>query len=113
MATSREVEVSPPEESANWPELFSRLVDELSTIIGAEIKISSASLERALSSSLDRSVARAGFAMVALYGLACVIVGIVLLLHQWMGWWLATVIPGLAILILAALGYVIVARAVE
>jgi putative superfamily III holin-X len=87
------------EETANWPELLSKTIEDLSRIARTEMELMVAKLGLLLEAQTDK-IAGMLFLIVALsYGSLFLLGGIVLLIHLWLAWWLSFLITGAAIVI--------------
>jgi hypothetical protein len=84
-------------ENSNWPQLLSKTVDDLSRIARTEMELLEVRLKRLIEAQTDKVVGML-FLFVALsYGFLFLFGGIVLLIHLWLAWWLASLITGVAI----------------
>jgi hypothetical protein len=89
---------------STWPQLLAETVDEVARIVRTEIGLAEASLRRMFENQTER-VLGAVFLLVALvYGSIFVLGSVVLLIHQWLAWWMAFGITGIVI-ILAGFGF--------
>jgi hypothetical protein len=87
------------EETANWPELLSKTIEDLSRIVRTEMELVVAKLGLLLEAQTDK-IAGMVFLVVALsYGSLFLLGGIVLLIHLWLAWWLSFLITGAAIVL--------------
>jgi hypothetical protein len=106
--SNSEVETAPAPDggaSNEWPTLLARMVDDLSRIVETELRLFEANLVGLLSSTVDRAIA--GMLMVAasVVGATCLLVALILLLHNWLEWWQAVGIVGLAMVLPALIAY--------
>jgi hypothetical protein len=84
---------------STWPKLLAETVDEVARIVRTEIRLAEASLRRMFENQTER-VMGALFLLVALvYGSMFVLGGVVLLIHQWLPWWMAFGITGIVIIV--------------
>ena|ERR1700691_2459708 len=91
------------EGTPNWPELLSKTIDDLSRIARAEMELLVLKLGLLLEAQTDK-IAGVVILVVALsYGASFLLVGIVLLIHLWLAWWLSFLITGAAIIIAGVL----------
>jgi len=88
-----------PAHSANWSTLIGKAIDDVSRIAQAEIRLLgihvSASVEGAIESILPILVAAA----IIIGAEACLLTALVLLIHQWLQWWMAFGIAGIVALL--------------
>jgi len=86
--------------SPNWSSLLGKAIDDVSRIAQAEIRLlgvqMNASVEGAIESVLPILVASAIFVGAE----ACLLAAAVLLLHQWLPWWIAFAVAGIAALVI-------------
>jgi len=83
---------------STWPQLLAETVDEVARIVRTEIRLAEASLRRMFENQTER-VMGALFLLVALvYGSIFILGGLVLLIHQWLAWWMALGITGIVII---------------
>jgi cation transport ATPase len=95
---------------STWPKLLAETVDEVARIVRTEIRLAEASLKRIIESQTER-VMGALFLLVALvYGSMFVLGGVVLLIHQWLAWWMAFGITGIVIIVAGFTFQTIMAR---
>lgn len=102
MEDNREQLVLPDEQgeaSMNWSALFSRAVDDISKIIEAEIHLFEARFSAAVLQAIRQAITAVMMSAAMLVGGLCVIASMILLLHQWLAWWLAFGIVGAVVLI--------------
>jgi hypothetical protein len=91
------------EGTPNWPELLSKTIDDLSRIARAEMELLVLKLGLLLEAQTDK-IAGVVILVVALsYGASFLLVGIVLLIHLWLAWWLSFLITGAAVIIAGVL----------
>jgi Putative Actinobacterial Holin-X, holin superfamily III len=84
-------------ENANWPELLSKTVDDLSSVARTEIKLLEATLRRLIEAQTDNIVGMLVLVIALGYGSLFLLGGVVLLIHLWLAWWLSFLITGIAI----------------
>src|SRR5271166_6139681 len=87
----------------NWPELISRTIDDLSRIARAEMELLVVKLGLLLEAQTDKIAAVLILVVALLYGSLFLLVGIVLLIHLWLAWWLSCLITGTAVVVAGAL----------
>jgi hypothetical protein len=79
---------------STWSQLFAETIDEVARIIRTEIRLAEASLSRMVENQTERVFA----AMLLLAALVCgslfVLGSVVLLIHQWLVWWMALGVTG-------------------
>lgn len=86
-------------ETADWAQLLSKTVDDLSRIARTEMDLFETKLARMLEAQTDK-IAGMVFLVAALtYGALFLSVGVVFLIHQWFAWWIALLITGGAIVV--------------
>jgi VIT1/CCC1 family predicted Fe2+/Mn2+ transporter len=85
------------EVSPNWPELLSRTIDDLSRIARTEMELLVAKLGLLLEAQTDKIAGTLILVVALSYGSLFLLVGIVLLIHLWLAWWLSFLITGAAI----------------
>lgn len=85
------------EGSPNWPELLSKTIDDLSRIARTEMELLVAKLGLLLEAQTDKIAATLILVVALSYGSLFLLVGIVLLIHLWLAWWLSFLITGAAI----------------
>lgn len=101
-----------PANPANWSTLIGKAIDDVSRIAQAEIHLlgvhMSASVEGAIESILPILVAAA----IIIGAEVCLLAALVLLIHQWLQWWMAFGITGIAALLAGvAIQEIVVSRA--
>jgi len=95
---------------STWPQLLAETVDEVARIVRTEIRLAEASLRRMFENQMER-VMGALFLLVALvYGSIFILGGLVLLIHQWLAWWMAFGITGIVIIVAGFAFQAIMAR---
>lgn len=95
---------------SSWPQLLAETVDEVARIVRTEIRLAEASLRRMFENQTER-VMGALFLLVALvYGSIFILGGVVLLIHQWLAWWMAFGITGIVIIAVGFTFQAIMAR---
>jgi putative superfamily III holin-X len=81
----------------NWPTLLSRAVDDVSRVIHAEMRL----FEAHLAASAESLVENASVALIVLATFIiaeiCIVTAAILLLHQWLPWWLSLGLAGTTI----------------
>src|ERR1700730_4811907 len=82
--------------TADWPELLSKTISDLSEFVRTELELREAGLKRIIEAQIDRAVGMAAVVIVLMYGLLLLLGGVVLLIHLWFDWWLAFSITGTA-----------------
>jgi putative superfamily III holin-X len=81
----------------NWPTLLSRAVDDVSRVLHAEMRL----LEAHLAVSAEALVANASVALIVLATFIiaeiCIVTAVIVLLHEWLSWWLSLGLAGTTI----------------
>jgi Putative Actinobacterial Holin-X, holin superfamily III len=85
------------EGSPNWPELLSKTIDDLSRIARTEMELLVAKLGLLLEAQTDKIAGTLILVVALSYGSVFLLVGIILLIHLWLAWWLSFLITGAAI----------------
>lgn len=88
-----------------WPTLLGRMVDDLSRIVETELRLFEANLVGLLNTTVDRAIAGMLLLALSVVGGACLLVALILLLHQWLPLWEAIGIVGLAIEVIGAIAF--------
>lgn len=88
-----------PATYADWPTLVERVVDDVSRILRSELGILQTSIGATLETQISNTVAQLAIVAVIISGAICILCASILLLHQWLPWWQAFGIAGLATLI--------------
>ena len=89
----------PPTTYADWPTLIERAVDDVSRILRSEAHMFQTSIGAALEVQISNTVAHLTIIAVMISGAICILCASILLLHQWLPWWQAFGIAGLATLL--------------
>jgi len=89
-----------PTADSDWPTLIERAVDDVSRILRSEAHMFQTSIEAALELQISKTVARVTIIAVLISGALCILCAAILLLHQWLPWWQAFGIAGLATLLI-------------
>jgi hypothetical protein len=82
----------------DWPTLIERAVDDVSRILRSELHMFQTSMGAALELQISNTVAYLTIIAVMISGAICILCAAILLLHQWLPWWQAFGIAGLATL---------------
>ena len=77
-----------------WPALIVRVIDDGRRILRAEAALLEIGLREAIGQQTDRLLAGLIFSALAVCSLICILIAAVLLLHEWMKWWLAFGLAG-------------------
>jgi VIT1/CCC1 family predicted Fe2+/Mn2+ transporter len=88
-----------PTTYADWPTLIERAVDDVSRILRSEAHMLQTSIEATLEAQISNTVALLTIVAVMISGAICILCAAILLLHQWLPWWEAFGIAGLATLV--------------
>ena len=81
---------------ADWPTLIERAVDDVAHILRSEAHMFQTSMGAALGLQISKTVASLTLIAVMICGALCILCAAILLLHQWLPWWQAFGIAGLA-----------------
>jgi hypothetical protein len=98
-----------PEAHSDWPTLIERAVDDVSHIVRSEAHMFQTSMATTLEAQTSKAAALLISTAVIFSGTLCILCAAILLLHQWLPWWQAFGITGVATLVIgvaskAALG---------
>jgi VIT1/CCC1 family predicted Fe2+/Mn2+ transporter len=88
-----------PTSYSDWPTLIERAVDDVSRILRSEAQMFQTSMGAALELQISNTVAHLTIIAVMICGALCILCAAILLLHQWLPWWQAFGIAGLATLV--------------
>ena len=88
-----------PTAYSDWPTLIERAVDDVSRILRSEAHMFQTSMEAALELQIAKTVAHLTIIAVMISSAICILCASILLLHQWLPWWQAFGIAGLATLV--------------
>jgi hypothetical protein len=95
---------------ATWSQLLGVTLDEVARIVRTEIRLAEASLGRMVENQTERVFGAVVLLFALIYGATFVLGSLVLLIHQWLVWWIAFGLTGIVIII-AGLGFhIIMAR---
>jgi hypothetical protein len=83
---------------STWSQLFAETVDEVARIVRTEIRLAEASLSRMVESQTERVLGAVLLLVALIYGSMFILGGVVLLIHQWLAWWMAFGITGIVII---------------
>ena len=97
-----------PGAEGDWSSLAGRAIEDVSRIIQSEIGLLETTLRAALEEQTDYALANLATVAVMICAAICMLGALILLVHQWLQWWLAFAIAGLAA---AAVGIAIHATA--
>jgi hypothetical protein len=84
--------------NSDWPTLIERAVDDVSRILRSEAQMFQTSIGVALELQISKSVTLLTIISLMISGALCILCAAILLLHQWLPWWQAFGIAGLATL---------------
>lgn len=93
-----------PAAYADWPTLIERAVDDVSGILRSEVHMLQTSIGAALELQISNTVAHLTIIAVMISGALCILFSSILLLRQWLPWWQAFGIAGLAMLVVGIVG---------
>jgi hypothetical protein len=82
--------------------LIGRAVDDVSRILLSELHMFQANIGADLGARLATTIASLTIAAVMISGAICILCSSILLLHQWLPWWQAFGIAGLATLVVGS-----------
>lgn len=85
-----------PATYADWPTLVERVVDDVSRILRSEVGMLQSSLGATLETQISNTMAQLAIVAVMISGAICILCASILLLRQWLPWWQAFGIAGLA-----------------
>jgi hypothetical protein len=80
----------------DWPTLIERAVNDVSRILQSELHMFQTTMRAALEAHIATAVAFLAIVGVLVCGAICILCAAILLLHQWLPWWEAFGIAGLA-----------------
>jgi VIT1/CCC1 family predicted Fe2+/Mn2+ transporter len=87
---------APPGTEGDWSTLAGWAIDDVSRIIQSEIGLLETTLRAALEEQTDYALANLATVAVMICAAICMLGALILFLHQWLQWWLAFAIAGLA-----------------
>lgn len=97
MATHDEHYQIVPEASPNWPELLSKVVDDLSRIGKTEVELLETRLKHLIEAQIHNIAGMLVLVVALSYGSLFLLGGLVLLIHLWLEWWLSFLIVGIVV----------------
>jgi hypothetical protein len=83
---------------STWSQLFAETMDEVARIVRTEIRLAEASLSRMVENQTDRLLGAVLLLAALICGAMFVLGSVVLLIHQWLAWWLSLGITGIVII---------------
>src|ERR1017187_5631937 len=89
----------------DWPTLIERAVDDVSRILRSELHMFQTSMGAALELQISNTVTYLTIIAVMISGAICILCAAILLLHQWLPWWQAFGIAGLATLVVGIVSH--------
>lgn len=89
---------------ADWPTLIERAVDDVSRILRAEAHMVQTNIGATLEAQISSTLAHLTMLALMISGAICILCASILLLHQWLPWWQAFGIVGLATLVVGIVG---------
>ena len=89
------------DKGSDLPELGVRILSDFGRIVAAEARLLEINIIGAAQALVDRIYIAALLIVVAAVGVVAIIASIGLLLHEWMPWWQALGILGIALILLA------------
>jgi Putative Actinobacterial Holin-X, holin superfamily III len=95
---------------STWSQLLAETVDEVARIVRTEIRLAEASLSRLLKRQTERVFGAVLLLVALVYGSMFVLGSVVLLIHQWLAWWMAFGIAGIVIIAAGFGSQTIIAR---
>ena len=90
-----------PETYADWPTLIEKAMDDVSRILRSEVRMLETSIGATLEAQVSHAVAHLTVAALIISGAICILAASILLLHQWLPWWQAFGIAGVATVVVA------------
>jgi CHASE2 domain-containing sensor protein len=93
-----------PAPLSDWPTLIERAVDDVSRILRSEAQMFQTSMGVALERQISNTVTLLTIVGVMISGALCMLCAAILLLHQWLPWWQAFGVAGLATLVVGIAG---------
>jgi putative superfamily III holin-X len=78
----------------DWSSLAGRVIDDISRIIQAELRIFETNLGLLFSQAIDLALVRLAALSAVIAGGVCLLVALILSLHQWLDWWQSFAISG-------------------
>jgi VIT1/CCC1 family predicted Fe2+/Mn2+ transporter len=102
-----------PAAYADWPTLIERAVDDLSGILRSEVHMLQTSIGAALELQISNTVAHLTIIAVMISGALCILFSSILFLHQWLPWWQAFGIAGMATLVVGIVSNAAMRRPTE
>jgi hypothetical protein len=84
--------------SNDWPALLSRMVDDISRIVGSELRLFEANLVGHLNATVERAIAGMLLIACSVVGGVCLLIALILLLHEWLPWWESVGLVGLLVM---------------
>ena len=88
----------------DWPTLIERVVDDVSQILRSEAHMFQTNLGVALELQISKTLAHLTIIALMISGALCILCASILFLHQWLPWWQAFGIAGLATLLVGIVG---------
>ena len=95
MTAEPEPEVSDVTSESGWPKLMARMMEDITR---SELHRFEANLAASLRTSTDRAIASLFRVASAVVGGVCLITALVLLLGNWLPWWLSLAVTGLTVI---------------
>ena len=102
-----------PPASPDWPTLIERTVDNAARVLRSEARMFQTSVETALELQISNTLAHLTIVAVMIAGAICILCASILLVHQWLPWWQAFGITGLATLVIGTLSNAAMKPAIE
>ena len=94
-----------PTPLSDWPTLIERAVDDVSRILRSEAQMFQTSMGTAIELQISNTVTLLTIVGVMISGALCVLCAAILLLHQWLPWWQAFGVAGLATLLVGIVSH--------
>jgi hypothetical protein len=98
------------DDATDWPALVARAVDDLSRIVQAEIRLAEIRTRATFESGVNYLLGTTVILGLLICAAICTLAAVILLLHQWLDWWLSFEICGVTTLITAIILRFILAR---
>ena len=102
MAPEQDRKISEAATEPGWPKLMARMMEDITR---SELERFEANLAASLRTAVDQVIASLFLITSGIIGGGCLLAGLILLLGQWLPWWMSFAIAGLSIIVLGELFY--------
>jgi fatty acid desaturase len=102
MAPEHDRKISEAAGEAAWSKLMTRMMEDITR---SELERFEANLAKSLRTAVDQVIASLFLIASGLFGGGCLMAALILLLGQWLPWWLSFAVAGLSIIVLGELFY--------